>query len=235
MKRVLAGCLAVLLACLTPALPAAAESGDDLPSEQYRALAEHWAPTVYQDVNESYLYRADIPTRFDYDGDWLGANNWENLENYPQIPSAYFSVRETLTHYFIEYDFYYPRDDGPIALERHENDLEGCILVIRKDSSTYGSLHLMETQAHNHWYQYSNDPPLRTAPTASTAGFCWTGIVPNSTSPQTESARTPAMACWPTTGAAPTAGTASCSALSRAMRKCRMTSPAAIPISTIMS
>lgn len=160
MKRVLACCLAVLFACLTPASPAAAQSGDDLPSEQYRALAEHWAPTIYQDVNESYLYRADIPTRFDYDGDWLGANNWENLENYPQVPSAYFSVRETLTHYFIEYDFYYPRDDGPIALERHENDLEGCILVIRKDSSTYGSLHLMETQAHNHWYQYSNDPAI---------------------------------------------------------------------------
>lgn len=120
-------------------------------------LAEYWAPTIYQDVNETYLTRADIPTAFNYDGDWNGGNNWENLENYPQVPSAYFSVRETLTHYFIEYDFYYPRDDGPINLEKHENDLEGCILVIRKDDSEFGNLHLIETQAHNHWYQYSND------------------------------------------------------------------------------
>ncbi len=50
-------------------------------------------------MNDSYLTRADIPTKFNYDGDWRGDNNWENLENYPQIPSAYFSVRETLTHY----------------------------------------------------------------------------------------------------------------------------------------
>ena len=76
-------------------------------------------------MNDSYLTRADIPTKFNYDGDWRGDNNWENLENYPQIRSAYFSVRETLTHYFIEYDFYYPREDGPIDMERHENDLEG--------------------------------------------------------------------------------------------------------------
>ena len=50
-------------------------------------------------MNDSYLTRAGIPTKFNYDGDWRGDNNWENLENYPQIPSAYFSVRETLTHY----------------------------------------------------------------------------------------------------------------------------------------
>lgn len=137
-----------------------ASASEPLPSEQYRDLAEHWAPTIYQDVNERFLVRADIPTRFDYDGDWRGDNNWGNLENYPQIPSAYFSVRETLTHYFIEYDFYYPRDDGPISLEKHENDLEGCILVIRKDDTPFGQLQLMETQAHNHWYQYSNDTAI---------------------------------------------------------------------------
>ena len=117
--------------CVICVVPAAAVDRDELPTEQpseaYRDLAEHWAPTIYQDVNTTYLTRADIPTAFNYDGDWNGGNNWENLENYPQIPSAYFSVRETLTYYFIEYDFYYPRDDGPISLEKHENDLEGCI------------------------------------------------------------------------------------------------------------
>lgn len=139
-------------------VPVSAEDGSA--SEVYRDLAEYWAPTIYQDVNESYNVRADFPTRFNYDGDWRGDNNWENLLSYDETPSAYFSVRETITHYFIEYDYYYPRDDGPVNLEKHENDLEGCILVIRKDTSPYGSLQLMETQAHNHWYQYSNDPSI---------------------------------------------------------------------------
>lgn len=155
MKRTgsfLLSCMALLSICLVPA--SAAEGSA---SEAYRDLAEYWAPTIYQDVNESYHVRADFPTRFDYDGDWRGDNNWENLLNYEENPSAYFSVRETLTHYFIEYDFYYPRDDGPVSLEKHENDLEGCILAIRKDDSEFGTLQLMETQAHNHWYQYSND------------------------------------------------------------------------------
>ena len=155
--------LLTALMCITCAIPVFATDENiptEMPSEQYRNLAEYWAPTVYQDVSETYLTRADIPTAFHYDGDWNGGNNWENLESYPQIPSAYFSVRETLTHYFIEYDFYYPRDDGPINLEKHENDLEGCILVIRKDDPEFGSLQLMETQAHNHWYQYSNDSAI---------------------------------------------------------------------------
>lgn len=130
-------------------------------------------------MNETYLTRADIPTRFDYDGDWRGDNNWENLENYPQNPSAYFSVRETLTHYFIEYDFYYPRDDGPINLEKHENDLEGCILVIQKDGTEYGCLQLMETQAHNHWYQYSNDPNITSGSDNIDGGILLDGYRPS--------------------------------------------------------
>lgn len=173
MKRVFAFITALAI-CVIPA--AAIEA---LPSEQYRGLAEYWAPTIYQDVNETYLTRADIPTRFDYDGDWRGDNNWENLENYPQNPSAYFSVRETLTHYFIEYDFYYPRDDGPINLEKHENDLEGCILAIQKDGTEYGCLQLMETQAHNHWYQYSNDPNITSGSDNIDGGILLDGYRPS--------------------------------------------------------
>ncbi|WP_054954881.1 hypothetical protein [Paenibacillus dakarensis] len=148
----------VLLAALVISFSPMVHRANATPT--YADLAAHWAPTIYQDVNETYGVRADFMTKFNYDGDWRGDNNWENLYNYPILPSVYYSVRETLTHYFIEYDFYYPRDDGPINLERHEHDLEGSIFVIRKDGSTYGSLQLMETQAHNHWYQYSNDSSI---------------------------------------------------------------------------
>lgn len=156
MKRFLSMLLLAVLLLVLP-VPTQAATVD----QPYRTLAQHWAPTIYQDINLTYHARADIPTKFNYDNDWRGDNNWENLLNYPEIPSAYYSVRETKTHYFIEYDFYYPRDDGPVSLERHENDIEGSILVIRKDDSSYGALQLMETQSHNHWYQYSNDSSIR--------------------------------------------------------------------------
>lgn len=55
MKRVFVLILAMAV-CLTPAA-----ASDDLHSEQYRNLAEYWALTIYQDVNDSYLTRADIP------------------------------------------------------------------------------------------------------------------------------------------------------------------------------
>lgn len=129
-------------------------------SVQYLNLVQYWAPTIYQDVNDDYNYRADVPTRFDYDGNWAGLDNWDHLNAWKVIPTVYYSVRETLTHYFIEYDFYYPHDDGPIEAERHENDLEGCILMIAKNSNPYGSLQYMETQAHNNWYQYQNDSTI---------------------------------------------------------------------------
>ncbi len=82
MKRVCSFVL-TLIVCMMCLIPAAVseEIPTAMPSEQYRDLAEHWAPTIYQDVNETYLTRADIPTAFNYDGDWRGDNNWENLEN----------------------------------------------------------------------------------------------------------------------------------------------------------
>lgn len=76
---------------------------------------------------------------------------------YPLTSAVYYSVQETETHYFINYCFFHPRDDAPVSLDRHENDFEGALFVIEKDGSEFGSFLLMETQAHNHFYQYSND------------------------------------------------------------------------------
>lgn len=123
----------------------------------YLELAANWAPTVYQDVTASYDVRADFLTRFDFDGDWAGGNNWENTFSYPLASAVYYSVQETETHYFINYFFFHPRDDGPVSAEKHENDFEGALFVIKKDGTPYGAFVLMETQAHNHFYQYSND------------------------------------------------------------------------------
>lgn len=147
----------VLILSLILSVPAAAA---ETSSPDYTDLVEYWAPTIYQDVTTSYDVRADFLTRFDFDGDWSGINNWENTFLYPLTSAVYYSVQETETHYFINYCFFHPRDDAPVSLDRHENDFEGALFVIEKDGSEFGSFLLMETQAHNHFYQYSNNTDI---------------------------------------------------------------------------
>lgn len=150
------------MTCLLAGGLLSASIGAVAPSEAHAAssqeIAAYWAPEFYQDVNDTYGYRADYVTNFNYDGDWVGNNNWEHIDAYPLKSYIYYSLVETETHYFIGYYDYHARDDGPLALDRHENDLEGVLLVIRKDGSPYGSFQLMETVAHNQMYQYSNLP-----------------------------------------------------------------------------
>ena len=128
--------------------------------DPYFWIASRWAPVIYQDTDSTY-YKGDYITRFNFDGDWIGNNNWENLDNYDQIWAyVYYAVIETDTHYFIFYMFYHPRDwnDIPDAgLGEHENDMEGAMVVVAKNGSRYGEFLLMETRAHLDFYQYTND------------------------------------------------------------------------------
>lgn len=141
-------------------------------------LAAYWAPQIYQDTNATYGYKADYITSFDYDGDWVANNNWDNLYNYDTPAYVYYKVQETSTHYFIEYDFFHARDDGPLSADQHENDLEGSLLVITKDGSTYGSFLLMETMAHNQWYQYTNNSSITTGLDNVDGGVLFNGSHP---------------------------------------------------------
>ena len=104
--------------------------------EQYYDVARNFAPLLKQ----SYASKYDIPTRFDFDGDYIGNNNWENAASYQTFPAyAYFDVKETKTHYFIHYGYFYPRDwlddcEKPPTLENcHENDYESLLVVVKKD------------------------------------------------------------------------------------------------------
>ncbi|MBI4868412.1 MAG: hypothetical protein HY816_15850 [Candidatus Wallbacteria bacterium] len=151
-------------------------------TSRYARIAAHWAPVVLQDTDDTNT-AADWLTPVDYDGDWNTRNNWENLERWrsPVLKSlaqsavAYWWVVETPTHWFVGYAFYHPRDwddshglrglaktlvYDPIQSLRgkgdgeHENDLEGALLTVRKEGGTWGRLELMDTQAHNHFWQY---------------------------------------------------------------------------------
>ena len=119
-------------------------------------LAQHWAPVIYHDTNDSYGYDAEYITNVDFDGNWSGTDNWENLYYYDLPAYVYYSVTETTTHWFINYNAFHPRDDGPSG-DQHENDFEGGLLMIRKDGSYYGRFELMLTLAHDQIYQYTNE------------------------------------------------------------------------------
>lgn len=127
--------------------------------KDYRALAEYYAPVIYQEAHSVVL---DSITRFDFDGDWNGANNWRNAYLYDLPGNVYYAVIESTKHYFITYAFYHVRDYTALPFEgfapktEHENDMEGCTLTIEKDGTRWGKPLLLETLAHDHFYIYEN-------------------------------------------------------------------------------
>lgn len=117
-------------------------------------LAYAHAPIHYQDSDDTF-YPGEYITAIDYDGDWVGNNNWDNLGNGQWPAVVYYSVVESCTHYFISYSFFHPRDwDDKAFQNEHENDLEGALFLVRKDGSTYGKMEGMITVAHNDFYSY---------------------------------------------------------------------------------
>ncbi|WP_035304852.1 hypothetical protein [Actinokineospora inagensis] len=153
LRRLAVIAASTVLACLAVTPVATAAPVGDLD------LATRWAPILYQDTDSSD-YDADYLSRVDYDGDWNTLNNWENQSaSVARLTGAvYYSVVETSTHWFLTYSFYHPRDwedfPDPLGLFTHENDMEGVLLTVRKDGSTYGALQAMVTVAHTDFYSY---------------------------------------------------------------------------------
>jgi hypothetical protein len=75
-----------------------------------KQIAAQFAPVFYQGLGDQP--RADYITNFDFDGDWKGDNNWQNLNNRAHRLRAYlyYSVAETPTHYYVHYAAFHPRD-----------------------------------------------------------------------------------------------------------------------------
>lgn len=130
-------------------------------TDPYFHLVEHYAPFIAQET--WFNPRADFLTRFDFDGNWKGDDNWENLSRGSSQAFVYYAVMETKTHWFLQYNFFHARDysDVCIAGTCHENDNEGVILTVRKDDSKYGKLEVLETLAHNNIYSFSGDNSIK--------------------------------------------------------------------------
>ena len=134
----------------------------------YESLLEYYAPYLVQDLASTEF--GDYITRFDFDGNYVGNDNWDHLgqncgggcdsydpgcePEYPLPAYVYGSVIETSTHYFLCYAVFHPADDYMRAAASHENDLEGVIVMVRKDGSTYGTPRMVQLQAHTDYFQY---------------------------------------------------------------------------------
>ncbi len=131
-------------------------------SAEFRAtLALRWAPIHHQDVHtvgrNGLGGAADFITAYDFDGDDDASNNWDNAGDprFPLAAHAYYAVVETVTHWFITYTFYHPRDWSRRFLEtEHENDTEGVMLAIHRDGSRFGALRAAVTVAHADFFSY---------------------------------------------------------------------------------
>ncbi|OXM16078.1 hypothetical protein CGZ75_05085 [Paenibacillus herberti] len=139
----------------------------------YQAVADRFAPVIYQNVRKKGVFRAgyldnynykiyaDYLTKVNYDGDWNGSNNWQNLDaNKDQLGAyVYYDVKETETHYYIGYYTYYPMDDAGADGDRHENDMEGVLVVVRKgaENDGMGVPMLVVLEGHGKLYQYRVD------------------------------------------------------------------------------
>jgi hypothetical protein len=116
----------------------------------YSDLAYRWAPIHYQYVNLGYI-RRDMLCSVNYDGDWNTANNKDHIEYYELIPVVYYSIAETGTHYYILYSFYHADD------LTHENDLEGCLLIVAKEDNLLGMISI----AHYDFFSFTFDDRLQ--------------------------------------------------------------------------
>jgi hypothetical protein len=110
-------------------------------------IAYYWAPIWYQEVDEDNFI-GDYITTFDYDGNWIGIDNWENLENSTYPAGIYYSVVETETHWFLGYYDFHSRDYTEVLVLQHENDLEGVLIVVKKEPEPWGEFLCMITETH---------------------------------------------------------------------------------------
>ena len=124
-------------------------------SSKYHDLALKWAPINYEYIHVNHLGR-DLLCAVNFDGDWDTSNNRRvatkinegKLDVKIMHPVSYWSLAETNSHLFILYSFYHADD------ENHENDFEGCMLIIEKGTDR-NVLVGMVTVAHLFFEKYS--------------------------------------------------------------------------------
>ena len=144
---------------IEPLLPDAAQ----MPVDDALWLARAFAPWLWQETHRD-LGRQDIPAAMDFDGDRDAQDNWEDFARHEIVPTVYYTVVETRTHYFVSYHLYQPRDWARPQLgiqDTHEGDGENVQVVVSKETL---EIVVLTTQAHYDMWSYAPFPgPTRGA------------------------------------------------------------------------
>ncbi len=157
-----------------------------------REIAAAFAPVFYQALGDKprsdYITNFDFDGDWRGDNNWEHTDE----KKFPLKAYVYYSVAETATHFFIHYAVFHPRDykggetrgrilseiiregvkssgnaDPTGLLEEagvaHENDMEGCLIVVVKNQNDLSSARVVfaETLHHN---QFSRFVPGESAP-----------------------------------------------------------------------
>ena len=176
-------CCAALVLCPRPARAAAPVVRT---AAQAQAVAARFAPVFYQGLGEEprYDYITNFDFDGDWRGDNNWAHVAE--ARFPLKAYVYYAVSETATHLFIHYAVFHPRDykggetrgrvlsdiinegvrrggkydpTGRVAeaTVAHENDMEGCLVVVVKQDAELQRARVVyvETLAHNRFLKYT--------------------------------------------------------------------------------
>ncbi|HEV7474976.1 MAG TPA: hypothetical protein VGN90_13065 [Pyrinomonadaceae bacterium] len=150
-----------------------------------REIASTFAPVFYQALGDKprsdYITNFDFDGDWRGNNNWENTDD----RKFPLKAYIYYSVAETATHFFIHYAVFHPRDykggetKGRILSEiiregvksgakadptglleeagvAHENDMEGCLVVVAKQDNKleHARVILLETQRHNQFSRY---------------------------------------------------------------------------------
>lgn len=154
-----------------------------------RMIASQFAPMFHHALSGSgrfdYITNFDFDNDWVGDNNWKNAAD----PQFPLKGYVYYAVTETASHYYIHYAAFHPRDykGGEVtgsllsqAVRRgakaskkvkpttiaddvvlaHENDLEGCLVIVEKRGERLEDAQViaLETLAHNKYLKYQPEP-----------------------------------------------------------------------------
>ena len=170
----------------------AAEDAPESEAARHHETAALFAPLFYQALGDQprydYITNFDFDGDWRGDNNWKNAAD----HRFSLDAWVYYRVRETPTHYFLHYAAFHPRDykggtrrgrwlsrgiragvdrlgsNDPTGRAQelvlaHENDLEGCLVVVEKHGGDArdGKVVFVETLAHNEFLKYVPEPAPR--------------------------------------------------------------------------
>lgn len=162
-------------------------------------IALHFAPIWYQDTSyggpDAQGPRADVPITADYDGDLQHDNNWENLPSTAIVPTLYWALVATETHYFLTYASYHPRDwellCSGLLTECHEGDLEEIQVLVRRTEAGFGEIRLLRTHHHGQTTNWTLDDAVQAGQASISGAFDLESIGGEVSDSQTDTHRHP--------------------------------------------